>query len=272
MALLRARHRERSARLEKSSVVIKPLDLARIGESAALLVDEQRAVFPGIPVAEHDFHELVGAVVTQVMFEMLIASHVVRFAVVHGGDHIPGGTAIGHQIEGGEAARHVERLVIGGRTGRGEPELFGDHAHRGQDHDRIHLHAADAIFDRVGVIVAVAVGHRQAIVEERHVEFSGFEDPGDLLVVIRRHRIVARLRMPPRTRQVGAVLRLQEADHRHLPCHAALPGPAWCYARPSSAASLYSPASARNFAQVASSTSMPASLRCCSRIYSISPG
>ena len=212
---------------EDGSIIIDKKS-GRFAEASALLVDEQRAVFPGIPVAEHDFHELVGAVIAQVMFEVLIASHVVRFAVVHGGDHIPGGTAVGHQIEGGEAARHVERLVIGGRTGRGEPELLGDHAHRGQDHDRIHFHAADAIFDGVGVIVAVAVRHRQPIVEERQVEFSGFEDPGDLLIVIRRHRIVARLRMPPRTRQVGAVLRLQEADHCHLPCHAGLPGPARC--------------------------------------------
>ena len=51
-------------------LVIEPLDLGWIGEPAALLVDDQRAVFPGIPVAEHHFHELVGAVVAQVMLEM----------------------------------------------------------------------------------------------------------------------------------------------------------------------------------------------------------
>ena len=153
---------------------------------------------------------------------MRVLAHVVGFAVVDRGHHVPGGAAVGHQIERGEAARDVERLVIGGRTGRGEAELGGDHAHRGQHHDRVHLHAADAVFDGVGVVVAVAVRHRQAVVEERHVEFAGFENPGDLLVVVGRHRIVARFRMPPGTRKVGAVLRLQETHHRHLPCHVVL--------------------------------------------------
>ena len=157
------------------------------------------------------------------MIEMGVLAHVMRFAVVDGSHHVPGGAAAGHQVEGGEAARHVERFEIGGRAGRCEPKLLGNHSHRGQHHDRIHLHAADAVFDGVPVIVAVAIRHRQTIVEECHVKFSGFENPGDLLIVIRRHRIVARFRMAPRARQVGAVLRLQESDHRHLPRHAALP-------------------------------------------------
>ena len=44
--------------------------------------------------------------------------------------------------------------------------------------------------------------------------------------------------MAPGAWQVGAVLRLQEADHHHLPCHAVLPVPAGsaCHVRSSSAA------------------------------------
>ena len=45
------------------------------------------------------------------------------------------------------------------------------------------LHAANAVFDGVGMIIAVAVRHRQPIVDERHVEFAGFENSRDLLVV-----------------------------------------------------------------------------------------
>ena len=90
MALRRARHRERPARLEELPVVVEPLHLGRIGEAAALLVDDQRAVFPGIPVAEHDFHELVGAVVAQVVLEMRVLAHVEGFAVVDRGHHVPG--------------------------------------------------------------------------------------------------------------------------------------------------------------------------------------
>ncbi len=68
-------------------------------------------------MAEHDFHELVGAVVTEIMVEVRVLAHVMRFAVIDRGDHVPGRAAVGHQVEGREAARHVERLVIGGRTG-----------------------------------------------------------------------------------------------------------------------------------------------------------
>ena len=125
MALRRARHGEGPARFEKLSLMIQPLHLGRIGEATALLVDNQRTVFPGIPVAKHDFHEFVGTVVAQIMLEMFVPAHVERFAVVHGGDDIPGGAAACHQIERGEAAGDIERLEIGRRAGRGEAELFG---------------------------------------------------------------------------------------------------------------------------------------------------
>ena len=82
MALLRARHRERSARLEELPLVVETLDLGRIGKAAAFLVYQERAVFPGIPVAEHHFHEFVGAVVTQIMLEMGVLAHIVRLAVI----------------------------------------------------------------------------------------------------------------------------------------------------------------------------------------------
>ena len=208
--------------------MIEPPDLGRIGKPAALLVDQERTVFPAIPVAEHHLHEFVCAVVTEIMIEMGVLAHIVGFAVVHRCHHVPGRAAARHQIEGGEAARDIERLVIGGRAGRSEAELFGRHPHRRQHDDGIHLHAADAVFDGVGVVIAVAIGHRQPVVEKRHVEFSAFQNPADLLIVIRRHRIIARFRMAPRARQIGAVLRLQEADQCHLPCHAALPVPADC--------------------------------------------
>ncbi len=191
MSLLRARHREGPARFEELAFVIEALDLGRIGKPAAVLVDQERSVFPGIPVAKHHLHEFVCAVVTEIVVEMRVLSHVVGFAVVDGGNDVPGRAAAGHQIEGGETAGDVERLVIGGRTGRCEAQSFGRHAHRRQHHDRIHLHAANAVFDGMGVIVAVAIRHRQTIVEKRHVEFSGFEYPADLLIIIRRHRVVA---------------------------------------------------------------------------------
>ena len=123
MALRRARHGERTARLEELALVVEPLHLGRIGEAAARLVHDQRAVFPGVPMTEHDFHEFVGAIVAEVMFEMGVLAHVVGLAVIERGDDIPPRASARHQIEGGETARDVERLVIGGRAGRPQPEL-----------------------------------------------------------------------------------------------------------------------------------------------------
>src|SRR5262249_19269419 len=82
-----------------------------------------------------------------------------------------------------------------------DAQLSRPHANAVYHHAWIHLDPADAVFDRVRVVVAVAVGHRQAVVEEGHMEFARFEDAPDLLVIIRRHGVVARFRMAPRRRQ-----------------------------------------------------------------------
>ena len=171
---------------------------------------------------EHHLHELVGLVVAQVVGQVLLAAHVLGLAVVDGGHHVPGRAPVRHQVERGEAAGHVEGLEVGGRAGRGEAQLARHRAH-GHEHDeRVHLGGANAVLDRVRVIAAVAVGHGQAVVEEGHVELAGLQDARNLLVVVGRMGVVARLRVTPGARQVRAVLRLQEADHRHLPCHALL--------------------------------------------------
>jgi hypothetical protein len=61
------------------------------------------------------------------------------------------------------------------------------------------------------MIVAIAIGHGQAIVKESDVKLAGFEDAGNLLVVIGRMGVIARLRVTPGARQVRAILRLQES-------------------------------------------------------------
>ena len=110
-------------------------------------------------------------------------AHVQRLAVVHRGDDVPGGAAIGHQIEGGEDAGDMERLEIGGGAGGAEAESFGRHAHDRQDCDRVHFHAADAVGDGVGVVAAEQVGHGEAVVEEAEVELSRFQRAADAAVI-----------------------------------------------------------------------------------------
>ena len=72
------------------------MDFGAVGEPTAGFVDNQRIIFPGVPVAEHDFHELVRAVVAQVVLHNLTAAHVERLAVVERGHHVPARPTVGH--------------------------------------------------------------------------------------------------------------------------------------------------------------------------------
>ncbi len=176
-------------------------------------------------MTSYDFHEFVGTVVALVVFAVRRMPHVQRFAVVHRCDDVPGGAAVGHQVERGEHACDMERFVIGGGIRRAEAEPLCRHAHDGEDGERVHLHAANAVGDRVRVVVAVAVRHCQAIVEEADMEFSRFEHACDVAVIVGGHEAGRGVRMPPGADEVRAVLRLQEGHESHLP-HAHFPPPA----------------------------------------------
>ena len=76
MALRRTRHGERSARAEVFADMIQPPHLVGMREQAGLLVEHDRVVVPGIPVADYDFQEFVGAVVALVVFAMRCMAHV----------------------------------------------------------------------------------------------------------------------------------------------------------------------------------------------------
>ena len=136
------------------------MDLLRLGEQARRLVLHDGVVFPAIPMAEHHLHEFVGAIVAQVMLDHLLAAHVLSFAIVERCDHVPGRTPVGHQIERGEQARHMERLVVARRIGRTEAEPLGRHPHDREHGHRVHLHATDAVSHGVFVVAPVHVGHR----------------------------------------------------------------------------------------------------------------
>ncbi len=216
MALRRARHRERPARAEVAAFVIEAMNLVRFGKKSASLVLDDGVVLPGVPMAEHDLHELVGAVVAQIVGDRLVAAHVLRFAVVERRHHIPGGAAPRHQIEGGEHARHMKRLVIAGGIGGAEAEPLRRHAHHGEHGDGVEFHAANAVLDGMRVIAAIHVRHRQPVVEEAEMKLALLQHAADVPVKIRRPRVGARLWMAPGTGEVRAVLRLQKADHDHL--------------------------------------------------------
>ena len=135
---------------------------------------------------EHDLHEFVGAVVAQVVIEHLVAAHVPRFAVVERGDDVPGRAPVSHQIKRGEHARHMERLVIGGRIGRAKPKPLGRHAHYGQHRHRIELHATNAVLDSMRVVAPIHVRHRQAVIEEAEMKLPFLQHAADVAIKIRR--------------------------------------------------------------------------------------
>ena len=190
--------------------------MLRVGEQAGRLVLDDGVVLPGVPMAEHDLHELVGAVVAQVVRDHLVAAHVLGLAVVERGDDVPGGAPLGHQVERGEHAGDVERLVVAGRIGGAEPEPLGRHAHHREHGDGVELHAADAVPNGVRMVAPVHVRHRQSVVEEAEMELAVLQHPADVPVVVGRPGVGARLRMAPGAREIGAVLRLQEGDQGHL--------------------------------------------------------
>ena len=165
---------------------------------------------------EHDFQELVGAVVARIVLQDGIAAHVVGLDVIERGHDVPGRAPVAHEVERREHARHVERLVVGRRVGHAEAEPLGRHAHGHHAGDRVHLHAANAVLDGLRVAPAVELGHSEPVVEEGELELAGLEHLADVAIEVGRHEIGAGVGMAPRGGKVGAVLRLQESDQRHL--------------------------------------------------------
>ena len=121
--------------------------------------------------------------------------------------------------------------AIGGRTGRGEPSWTPCPSRSAPR--SIHLHAADAIFDGMGVIVAEVSG-----MASRSSKNAGIcrSESADLLIVIRRHQSSR----DSGCQELGRLVQFAcvEADYI-CPRHAALPkGRTRCHARSSSAANL----------------------------------
>ena len=190
--------------------------LLRISEAPCRFVDDERVVGPGVPVAMHDFQELVGSVVARVVLDGLLQPHVLRLDVVHRGDDVPGGAAARHQIERLEQARNMEGMIVGRRVGGAEAEPRGAHRHRHEAGDRVHFDTADAVRHGLRKAPAVELRHAEAVVEEGQLELAGLEHPADMGVIVGRRKIAARVGVAPGAREIRAVLCLQEPHHDHV--------------------------------------------------------
>ena len=210
------RHGERSTGSEPLALVLESVHLVRIREAEAVPVVEHGAILPGVPVAEHDFHELVGAVVAEVVRRVLGAAEIRGLGVVQRGDHVPGRSPAGHVVEGGEHPGDVKGLEIGRRVGAAKAEPARREPHRGHQGDEIELDHPDPLPERLLHVVAVAVGHREAVVEEGEVELAGLQGAGDALEVLGREEVARGVRVAPRSGVVRAVRRLEKGDELHL--------------------------------------------------------
>ena len=122
-----------------------------------------------------------------------------------------------HQVERREQPRDVERLVVGRRIGRAEPEPLGRHAHR---HQQVIGSILTQRMPCATVSAMVARRRGPASPAGRRRSRDGtcrLPAPGRCGGSSRRDSEVgARLRMAPGAGEIGAVLRLQEPDQGHL--------------------------------------------------------
>ena len=128
------------------------MNLLGDSEEADRLVLNDGIIFPAVPMPEYNLHELVGAIVAQIVLYHLFVAHVLGFAIIERGDNVPGRASLGHQIERREQARDMEWFVIACRIGCAEPKSLGRLAHDREHGDRIHLHAAYAVANRMIVV------------------------------------------------------------------------------------------------------------------------
>lgn len=148
------------------------MHLGGIGEDAAITIAQDGVRFPSVPVAVDDLHEFVGAIIAQVMIQVLIRTEIRRLGIIERGHDVPGHPTAQHQIHGREEARDVERLVIGGRIGQAQPQFRGGHPHDGRDGRCIELDRANTVFDGRTVVVMIAVRNGQTVIEKGQVELA----------------------------------------------------------------------------------------------------
>jgi hypothetical protein len=179
------------------ALVVEPMDLRGVGEHARRAVEDDGVVLPRVPVAEHRLHEIVGLVVAAVVLEVRVVAEVRRLGIVERRHHVPRRAAPDHVVERREDAGDVEGLEVRRGVRAADAEVSRGEAHRGHERDEIHLDHADAVADRLAMVVLVAVGHGQAVVEERQVEAPGLQRARDALVVLSGEEVRRRRGVPP---------------------------------------------------------------------------
>ena len=159
MALRGTGHGERAARRQELASIIESAHLVGMGIKVVAFVRDDCVIVPAVPVPEYHLHKFVGPVVTTVVLHRFDTAHVQGFVIVDGSHHVPSCTAFRHEIHGLEQTGNMKRLVVRRRTGSSKAEIGRRRSHGHQTHHGIHLHATDAVANRVGMVTAEEVRH-----------------------------------------------------------------------------------------------------------------
>ena len=172
-------------------------------------VVDDRVRRPAVPQRLDHGHELLAAGIAVGVADLARAAVIARRRREPRGHDVPGGAAVADMVDRGELARQVERLGIGGRGGRDQPDMAGRHAERRQHGDR---------FEPGARRLPDILGKRQLVGEKDRVEQRRLGPLRQILVIAdvgqRQRRGV---RMPPRRLVVAAAVHKQV--QMQLPFH-----------------------------------------------------
>ena len=117
--------------------VVQHAHFRRVEKLAGRRVHDEGVIGPAVPQSRHDVEELAGAVVAAGVGRVVGQPEVASCVRVLGRDHVPARPASAEVVKGGEATGDVERLVVGRRGGRDQPDPARDGGQRGQKRVRV---------------------------------------------------------------------------------------------------------------------------------------
>jgi hypothetical protein len=115
MTLRAARRGQRAARGDVLAHIVGVMHPRRVGERAGFLVEQQRAVFPGVPQRHARLDTFLGAVIARDAIGDAGHPEILCLQVGGRGDDVPRHAPVAKMIERGQHARQMERVVERGR-------------------------------------------------------------------------------------------------------------------------------------------------------------
>ena len=193
--------------------MVQHMHLRFVEIAAGRLVEHKSAVVPAIPQSLDHLDELGGTGVTRVVVQRRLQPEVLGFELRPGCDHVPAGAALADQIQGGELARQIVGLVVGGGCRRHQADMPGDHGQRRQQRHRFQLDHVPA-GPRQRATRNIVLTNSGTVGKEHHVELAALGDLRAAHIVLDAQRAVGRhIRMAPGGRVITVATDRQTEPH-----------------------------------------------------------